>query len=83
MMLILVFMNAENFCHSTYERACAATDYFKEISMSMIEEFVSKLNKLDFEDIRYCLADFKSSERRAADFEDTVNITVNSVSLLP
>ena len=48
--------------------------------MSLMEKLFLKYES-DFEDIWYRLANFKESERRAADFENAENITVNIVSL--
>ena len=35
---ISIYENENNICHSTYERACTATNYIKEVSMSLVEE---------------------------------------------
>ena len=53
-----------------------------DIFISKTEEFIENY-KSNFNDIRYCLVVVKELEIHAVDFEDTENITVNSVSLLP
>ena len=39
---ISIFEFKKSFCHSTYECACTAMDSIKDISMSIMEEFVLK-----------------------------------------
>ena len=72
---ISIYECGKTIFHSMYGHVCTSTDYIKKVPTNLIEEL--EKYKLDFEDLRNRIVEFKEPKMRAE------NITVDSVSIHP